>query len=280
MKRFTCILLILLFLLGSLTGCGTAKPEDDPAEPESRDAEQEIPAEAEYIEDFTVQTIDGSQFTLSEELKDHEFVLINLFATWCGPCQMEFPYMQEAWTQRSDQVSVIALSVDPEDSDELLTQFAETFGLGFPVAGEVNDDIMRFCDGSIPTTIIVDRSRKVVEVDVGAKTSTQEFLDLFDGFTSDSYDPETSTYTVNAFNSDTYEDIEGVVVNFCTDITCTPVTTDAAGVAYFTGPSATYHVQVISWPEGLKVDEGSGYDQTDFYTEPFNQTFYLAFTGE
>ena len=43
--------------------------------------------------DFSVTDCDGNTFTLSEALKGHEAVLINLWATWCPPCRLEFPFL-------------------------------------------------------------------------------------------------------------------------------------------------------------------------------------------
>ena len=68
------------------------------------------------LNDFTVKTIEGKTFTLSESLKDHDLVLINLWATWCPPCKAEFPFLQEAWSRNKDRVAVIALSVEPKPS--------------------------------------------------------------------------------------------------------------------------------------------------------------------
>ena len=61
---------------------------------------------------------------------------------------------------------------------------------------------------------------------MGAKVTSQEFLDWFDGYTGDRYDPSVCTYTVNCYGSENYEDIANVTVNFCTDNACFPVTSN------------------------------------------------------
>ena len=85
--------------------------------------------------DFTMKTVDGGTFTLSEALKEKQVVLINMFATWCGPCKMEFPEMIRSYEERKDYVDVFAFSHDHEngDSEEKLKKFAEDFKLPFHV---------------------------------------------------------------------------------------------------------------------------------------------------
>ena len=45
--------------------------------------------------DFTLPLTDGSEAKLSELLKDKEVVVLNIFASWCGPCEKEFPDMEK-----------------------------------------------------------------------------------------------------------------------------------------------------------------------------------------
>ena len=45
------------------------------------------------LPDFTVTDSEGKTFTLSEALKEHEAVVITIWATWCGPCEREFPLL-------------------------------------------------------------------------------------------------------------------------------------------------------------------------------------------
>lgn len=280
MKRIA-LLLAALLLLGSFIGCAAAQPETPPETeapagtdaPETEAPETEAPeapvSEAEYLPDFTVQTIDGGSFTLSEALSEHELVIVNLFATWCGPCGSEFPFLQEAWEQSADRVAVVALSVEPTDTDEVLQAYAAIKGLTFPIGHESGTGLSRFVTTGIPTTLVVDRTGKVAAVEIGAKTSTKSFLDLFNGYTGEDYDPDVCTYTVWVYDSNR-NGIEGVVINFCTDATCTAVTTNESGKATFTGPPTRYHVQVLSVPAGLEASE------TEFTTEPYAQTFRIA----
>ena len=153
MKKLA-LLLSLLLLIGCLAACST-KPASDPettgaaapvseapdTEPAGTDEPSDLPAETTEtpeetaqplpsdritMADFTVETIDGGTFTLSQALQDHELVLVNLWATWCGPCAYEFPFLQTAWEQNQDKVAVIALSVEPDD-----TQLIKNYHLVF-----------------------------------------------------------------------------------------------------------------------------------------------------
>ena len=254
--------------LGVLPDPGTAEPAEN----------TKIPG-AEYISDFTVETVDGGTFTLSEALKDHELVLINLFFTGCPPCRMEFPFLQEAWMQNADRVAVIALTPDPNDTDAVLTAYTEELGLTFPVAHEDGTGLYeRFVTVGFPTSVVVDRTGKVAFSECGALSSAQEFVDLFNNYTGADYDPGICTYTVHCYADEESEEligIEGVVLNFCTDTACTPVTTTAQGTAVFTGPPAAYHVQIVKVPEGWELAQ----TETEWQTAPFGEVYWIPFAA-
>ncbi len=163
MKKTLAILALLALVLGA--GPAFAAPED---------------FEGQVLPDFTVTTLDGSAFTLSEALKTHDLVLVNLWATWCGPCRVEFPYLQEAWTEYGDRVDVIALSVERMDTLAVLRRFAEDFGLQFPIGRDEGNLFGALQGYAIPTTLIVDREMRIVRVEIGSKRSKQAFTDLFD----------------------------------------------------------------------------------------------------
>ncbi|MBR4540011.1 MAG: TlpA family protein disulfide reductase [Clostridia bacterium] len=138
--------------------------------------------------DFTVETINCGTFTLSEVLKEKKAVLINLWASWCRPCAMEFPYLQKAYELYDDVVAVIALSTERSDTPQVLTAYAEEHGLTFPIG---SDSTLNFGSAfhiqGIPTSIIVDQYGNVAFIEAGAQPSVSAFSRLFDVFTSDSY---------------------------------------------------------------------------------------------
>lgn len=137
--------------------------------------------------DFTVTTYDGREVTLSEVLREKDMVLLNIWATWCGPCKMEFPYMQQAYEQYSDRVEIIAVDCEPTDDDAALKAFAEERGLTFPVARDTANLAASFRASSIPTSVVIDRYGKVCLILQGAMTSADAFANIFDAYVGEDY---------------------------------------------------------------------------------------------
>ncbi len=185
MKTFKSVFSLVLALMMCL-GCA-AFAEGAPSYLQTGDA----------MPDFTVTTWDGKTLTLSEVLKEKKMVLINIWATWCGPCQNEFPFMEEAYQLYKDQVEVIALTCEPTDTTEMLAQFTAAMGMTFPVASDVAENggpniaNQILVDGEplsgIPTSIVVDRFGNICFVESGSLPSTGAFTRLFDAFLGDDY---------------------------------------------------------------------------------------------
>ena len=139
------------------------------------------------IADFTVTTYDGQTVTLSEVLQEKEAVLINIWATWCGPCRNEFPYMEEAYKEYADRVEVIALSCEETDTADVLSDFAAELGLTFKIAQDTVDMAAQFEVVGIPTSIMVDRFGTICFVETGSMPDADSFRRLFDAFLGEDY---------------------------------------------------------------------------------------------
>lgn len=141
------------------------------------------------IEDFAAALSDGTEVTLYGLLAEKKAVLINFWASWCQPCRMEFPYMQKAYSQVSDNIGVLALSVEPTDTAETVNALKDELGLTtLPMGVDENGVSARFnLEGGIPYSVLVDRNGVMCFDDVGAITDETKFLRLFEAYAAEDY---------------------------------------------------------------------------------------------
>ena len=200
-KKFLSILLALCMAVSLFTACksGSTPAQEvqtsaveeslaDKAQTEGESvSQQEVYKEGDKMEDFTVTTCDGKTVSLYELLEEKEVVFLSFFATWCGSCSHEFPFMVEAYEQYKDQAEILMLSVEPDDSDEILSAYAAKHGLPFPVTQDAGELRNRFPFDGIPLSVVVDRFGTICLIEVGAQASAEPFHRVFELFTSDDY---------------------------------------------------------------------------------------------
>ncbi len=173
MKKMIVTLLLIAVLGAACAAAGESGPERYLGQP---------------MPDFTVTTITGETFSLSETLTRRQAVLVNFWATWCGPCEREFPFMQQAYERYQDQVEIIAISGEPNDTNEKLSAYAASHGMTFKVARDGDAGMYaRFVTTGIPTSVLVDRFGNVVLISVGSQPSADPFLNAFELLTADDY---------------------------------------------------------------------------------------------
>ena len=117
------------------------------------------------VHDFTVSTLAGKQWQLSAH--KGQVVLINVFATWCPPCNAEMPNLVKLSTEYAAKgVETMALSVD-EGGPDLVKKFVDKYQIPFPVAmADTNNPVTSGVTG-IPVTILIDREGKSASMYVG-----------------------------------------------------------------------------------------------------------------
>ena len=138
--------------------------------------------------DFTAVDTEGITFTLSEALKDHEAVLLNIWATWCGPCQSEFPDMEKAYQKYKDKVAFIALSYDDADTNEKIAAFKEEYKLTFPMGRDEGAALYNYvAQYGVPATIVIDRFGNAGFLRLGSFSSADDVGNVLDRFLGDDY---------------------------------------------------------------------------------------------
>ncbi len=153
MRRSACAFLLAV-LCGFAAGCGEEENMPDPTD--------QRPA----APDFTLLSAEGTMVSLSDY--EGHVVFINFWASWCPPCRIEMPHLQELFEAHADKNFVIlAVSLDdPFEPDA--PAFAAELGLTFPVlkgTAEVNEAYGSIT--AIPTTFVIDRQGRIAETLLG-----------------------------------------------------------------------------------------------------------------
>lgn len=173
MKKLMAWVLVLMLTLGMVTFA-------------SAEGEKKYKL-GDKMEDFTATLTDGTEVSLYGLLAEKKAVLINFWATWCSPCKNEFPFMQQAYDEMSDEIGIIALSTEPQDTNEAINALKDDLGLTtLPMGGDVGVS-KRFDYAGIPTSVLVDRNGIICFQESGAVTSKEKFLRLFEPFTAEDY---------------------------------------------------------------------------------------------
>jgi cytochrome c biogenesis protein CcmG, thiol:disulfide interchange protein DsbE len=93
-------------------------------------------------------------------------VVVNLWASWCGPCRFEFPAFQEAAAQRGTEVAF--LGVDTFDSDAAARDFLEELPLPYPSVADPDKQVWNHLEvRGLPATAFYDRSGELVYLHQG-----------------------------------------------------------------------------------------------------------------
>ena len=118
--------------------------------------------------DFTLQSLDGKNVRLSD-LRG-KAVLLNFWATWCGPCKIETPWLVEMQDKYGAQgLQVVGVAMDDSGKDEI-AKFAKDMGMNYPVLlgkEAVGDDYGGV--PALPESFFISRDGKIVDKIIGLR---------------------------------------------------------------------------------------------------------------
>ena len=132
----------------------------------------------EKLEDFTIECLDGTDFTLSEQ--KGKVVVINLWATWCIPCINELPNFDKIQSEYPDEVTVIAIHSAPVTTD--VNKWLSDYSYEIKFASDEEGEISKMLASSdvLPQTLIIDQEGNVVYKKTGSLTY-EELADAVSG---------------------------------------------------------------------------------------------------
>ena len=117
--------------------------------------------------DFKLTGLDGKPFTLAGS--HGKVILLNFWATWCGPCRAEIPDLVGLQNKYKDRLQILGFVVDDDDQGAI-KQFVTGLGINYPVA--IAGDEIRFRYGGIgalPTSFVLDAEGRIVQKHEGLR---------------------------------------------------------------------------------------------------------------
>jgi thiol-disulfide isomerase/thioredoxin len=117
--------------------------------------------------DFKLDDLDGKPLTLAST--HGKVVLLNFWATWCGPCREEIPDLIALQTKYKDSLQIIGLSVDDDDAS-VVKKVVDQTGINYPVAMSSAEVRMAYGGiGALPTSFVLDSEGRVVQKHEGLR---------------------------------------------------------------------------------------------------------------
>jgi len=122
--------------------------------------------------DFTLRSAEGRNMRLQEQRG--QVVLVNFWASWCGPCKQEMPHLNRLYGKyRSSGFTLLAVNIDDDASHGAAT--AARWGLKFPVLLDAGKSVTRLYDmGSMPASVLIDRDGRVRYLHRGYREGVEE----------------------------------------------------------------------------------------------------------
>jgi thiol-disulfide isomerase/thioredoxin len=163
----------LCFVFSGLTACETAKTDSVNASKENTSTEAKkdsnpngYPLAPSAILQTEIKMLDGTTFKIED--KKGKVVLLNLWATWCGPCRAEMPHLVEMQNKYRDKgFEVVGLNTDEEsiaDINDFAAKMKLNYAQGYSTSKLTAEFVKLSQMNGIPQSILIDRENRLTGV--------------------------------------------------------------------------------------------------------------------
>ena len=134
--------------------------------------------------DFTLTSTSGKKINLSDY--KGKVVILDFWATWCGPCRMGVPDLVSIQKEFKDKVVVIGISLDDQRTMSDIPPFMKQYGINYPIVFGTNKVVMDYGNiEAIPTSFVIDKKGFIVDQNIGL-VPKEKFVDKINSLIKES----------------------------------------------------------------------------------------------
>ena len=173
------ILNISIVLTGILLTVFHYELKPSPSDKEVRQEAQGMSGGVEWrgqiAPDFELKTTRGDRFRLSDNV-GKKIIVLNFFATWCGPCRAEMPELNRYFNEHKSE-SFLLLGIDAEEKEDRVEAFLDELKVDFPAGVDQGPIRKQYGVESFPTTVVIGVDGKVQFYETGALVNAEVAFD-------------------------------------------------------------------------------------------------------
>jgi thiol-disulfide isomerase/thioredoxin len=160
--------LSVLLCIGLLIGVGACGSDSDRSSAEAPRTSQQAQSGTSYetepvpAPDLTLETMGGRQINLADQ--DGKVILVNFWATWCGPCRREIPDLVKLYSDMKDEgLIIVGIAVDQEGA-EVVEPYVQEQSINYPIVLDPDQSTEAHFDAmyGLPTTYVVNPEGQIV----------------------------------------------------------------------------------------------------------------------
>lgn len=171
-KKNTALIFVLSLIITVMSGCSGSSASSD-------FKTTDYPPAPANLMNATLTKLDGSTFKLADY--KGKVLVVNVWATWCGPCRHEIPELIKLQKDLKEKgFEVVGLNVDDDETPEMIKGFAGEMGVNYDLVKGDHNLFLEFYKISkkdaIPQSFLIDREGKLLGVFVGGGPTTLKKL--------------------------------------------------------------------------------------------------------
>lgn len=175
MQKKVLLILVLSLLISIISACSGTTNNNTPEVKRG-----DYPPAPTGLMQANLTKIDGSSIKLSDY--KGKVLLVNVWATWCGPCRNEIPELIELQDKhKAKGFEIVGLNLDEEETPEMIKDFGKEMNINYELARGEGQLFKEFYQVSkkdaIPQSFLIDREGKLLGVFVGGGSALKKLID-------------------------------------------------------------------------------------------------------